>query len=283
MYNCINKLPLYGMQQRKKRDGIRKGRNCTMRRRTSIALLTLLVLLCALPALALGLEPIQITSVVKNRDGSVTMQWDNPNDGNVTLAYLPLVQQETGNGLVIENIVQGSSYTFRHLAPGYSYILAAIPGVEVDYAGLTDVSIPEPSRFDSFRFSVTDTNLTYFVPKGNTYSYNYANDFSNDKIYELMEEKEFWVRLNISLTARSSSITLPALTVVIAPNGYVVAQCIDLELKERWESFWCTMLYLNNAFEELHDYCGEIPAGKYRVRLYLDGKFVDETSFRISQ
>lgn len=96
-------------------------------------------------------------------------------------------------------------------------------------------------------------------------------------------EKQFWIRLSLSLNARSSTISLPALTVVTAPNGYVATQYSDLQFKEGWKSFWITMLYMNDAFENMAEACGRIPAGKYEVKLYVDGGFVSQSSFYIME
>ena len=248
-----------------------------------VLLMAAVLLCCLLPVAALGMEQVEITSVDVHRDGSVTVKWNNPNSGTVTVGCLPMLDTETGNKFLIEKNVTGSSYTFNILAPGVEYLLAVIPGTDTNYAGLELVTVPEPGPFDEFRLSITDTYLTYFVPKGNTYSYNYANELTNERIYELLDEKQFWVRLSLSLSARSSTISCPALTVVTAPNGYVATQYSDLQFKEGWQSFWITMLYMNDAFENMHEACGRIPAGKYKVKLYVDGGLVGQTSFTIME
>ncbi|MGN0996451.1 MAG: hypothetical protein ACI4PG_06055 [Candidatus Ventricola sp.] len=250
-------------------------------RKAWLIALTLIWMICLCPVASLALETIEITSTKTNSDGTVTIAWNNPNGGSVTVGSLVLTEGETGNKILVEQNVRGSTYTYTNLAPGMDYALLVLPGLELQYAGIDYVTVPELPKFDQFRFTVKSTDLTYFVPKGNDYSYNYAHDLSNDKIYELMSEKQFWVRMNFSLSPRSRTLTMPTLMVVIAPNGYVATDYGDMEIKSKWESYWRTMIYMNGAFEDLHAQCGEIPAGKYIVRMYMDGCFVSETSFTI--
>ena len=56
-----------------------------------------------------------------------------------------------------------------------------------------------------------------------------------------------------------------------------------MQFKEGWQSFWITMLYMNDAFENMHEAYGRIPAGKYKVKLYVDGGLVGQTSFTIME
>lgn len=253
-------------------------------RKTWILALTLALLLCLCPIVSLATEAIEITSVRSNSDGTVTIAWNNPNGGPVTVGSRVMNDSDTGNKILVEQNVTGSTYTFTDLAPGMEYALLVFPDLDLQYAGVELVTVPELPDYDGFRISVKDTNLTYFVMKGNNdYSYNYAHDLSNDRIYELLQEKQFWVRMNFNVSPRGQSVTLPTLVVVTAPNGYVLTDYSDMEVKKNWQSYWRTMIYMNGAFEDLYEACGEIPAGKYTVRLYVNHGFVSESSFTIMQ
>ena len=252
-------------------------------RKTWILALSLALLLCLCPIVSLATESIEITSVRSNSDGTVTIAWNNPNGGSVTVGSRVMNDSDTGNKILIEQNVAGSTYTFTNLAPGMEYMVLVFPDLDLQYAGIELVTVPELPDYDGFRISVKDTNLTYFVMKGNDYSYNYAHDLSNDRIYELLQEKQFWVRMNFNVSPRGHSVTLPTLVVVTAPNGYVLTDYSDMEVKKNWQSYWRTMIYMNGAFEDLYEACGEIPAGKYTVKLYVDHGFVSESSFTIMQ
>lgn len=260
----------------------KRGKAVTEMRKTWLAALAALLAVCLLPGMALALEAVEITSIQDHGDGTVTMTWDNPNHGPVTVGYLVVADEAAGNRIQVETDVYDDSYTFTTLAPGREYALLVMPEMETDYMDVGGVTVSVPPAFDDFRISVTDTNLTYFVMKGNDYSYNYAHDLSNRKILELLDEKDFWVRMNISLSARSQTITLPVLVVVTSPTDYVVAQYSEMELEKDWISFWRTMVYMNDAFADMAEQTGEIPAGKYTVEVYLDGRFLDRSSFTMT-
>lgn len=259
-----------------------RGKAVIKMRKMLLAALAALLAVCLLPGMALALKTVDITSVQDHGDGTVTMKWDNPNDGPVTVGYMVMADESAGNRIQIETDVYGRSYTFTTLAPGREYVLLVMPGMETDYMDVYDLVVSVPPAFDDFRISVTDTNLTYFVMRGDSYSYNYAHELSNRKILEMLDEKEFWVRMNISLSARSQTVTLPVLVVVTSPTDYVVAQYSEMEIKKDWTSFWRTMVYMNDAFADMVEQTGEIPAGKYTVEVYLDGQFLDRTSFTMT-
>lgn len=252
-----------------------------MMKKTWLAALAMALLVCLLPVMALALEKVEITSVTDNGDCTATMRWNNPNGGKVTVGAMAMTDDAAGNKLMIERNVTGSSFTFSTLAPEVDYLLLVCPDLELDYAGVEPFRMSEPGKFDDFHFSVKDTNLMYFVMKGNDYSYNYAHDLSNDRIEDLLDEKDFWVRMNISVSARSKDTTLSTLVVVTSPTGYVATSASDMTIEKDWISFWRTMIYMNDAFEEMIEATGEIPTGKYQVKLYVDGRLANTSSFTI--
>lgn len=247
--------------------------------RTALLVLTLLIS-CLYTSCALAVQPITITSVNNNADGSVTIGWDNPNSGTVTVGSLVMSDDAAANQIIVESEVYGSSYTFCELAPGVEYALLVMPELDINNAGIEFVTAPEMPAFDDFRLSVTDVNLTYFVPKGSSYTYNYATDLSPDEIYDLLDEKQFWVRINFRHADFNNSFTVPVLTVVTSPTGNVTTQYDDLEITKDTIGFWRTMVYMNNSFENMHEN-GGIPSGKYSVKVYVDGGYVGESSFTI--
>lgn len=247
-----------------------------------IAVLVLaLMLSCLFAVCALADDAITITSVRTNYDGTVTITWDNPNGGALTVGSLVAENEDAGNQISVEFDVYGSSYTYTNLAPGVDYMLLVFPGVDVSSAAIQTVTVPEPGNFDDFRFTIKDVNLCYFVPKGNDYTYNYAKDLSNDKIYDMLDEKQFLVRIDFRHANLSQTQTLPVLTVVTSPTGHVVTDYDYVDITAGYIGFWRTMVYMNDALSRMHDLHGEIPTGKYSVKVYLDGGYVGESSFTI--
>jgi len=245
------------------------------------SLVLLVVLMVVLPMCAMALEPVKITSTTDNGDGTVTITWDNPNSGTVTVGSLVWQNQESGNMIIPEFEVSGNTYTFNNLAPGMEYALLVMPDVELDYADMVTVRVQDVPEFDEFQFRMKDANLTYFVPTEENYSYNYTTNTNNDKIYELLDEKQFWMKIDFGHQNRSTTIVVPILTVVTSPTGFVWAVPDEVELTKNTIGFWRTMVYMNDAFQMMHDASGEIPTGEYSVKVYLKGKFVGEDTFVI--
>lgn len=250
-------------------------------RKWGVAIAIALLLSCLLTVSALATEQVQITSTHTNNDGTVTVNWNNPNSGTVTVASMVIGNESAGNTLVPEFNITGSSYTFRNLAPGMDYYLFVIPGVETNYADAAVVSIPELPDFTDFRFSILDLHLTHFIPKGSSYKYNYSEDLSPQEIYNMLDEQAFMVKIDFRHQTFNDSFTLPILTVVTSPTGYVVADAREVTISEDSYGFWQTMAYMNDAFSNMHDASGQIPTGEYSVKVYLDGGFVGESSFTI--
>lgn len=253
-----------------------------MRKRKWIAALVLAMLLVCLSAAgALALEQVKFTSMKQNDDGTVTVTWDNPNGGAVTMGSLVIGNDDAANQIVPEFDVTGNSYTFRNLAPGMDYYLLVFPGVELDYGDICMVSIPELPAFDDFRFTILDLHLTHFVPRGSNYKYNYSKDLTPQEIYNMLDDHYFMVKIDFRHQTFNKSFTLPILTVVTSPNGCVVADAREITISEDSYGLWQTMAYMNNAFAAMHDMNGKIESGEYSVKVYLDGGFVGESSFTI--
>lgn len=244
-----------------------------------LKLVALVVLVCLLPVCALALEPVKITSMNDNGDGTVTITWDNPNNGVVTVGSLAMSGLDAGNAIVPDFDITGNTYTFKNLAPGLEYGLVVMPEVELDYADLQFIEVADVPEFDDFHFVVKDANLTHFLPTESSYSYNYANDLSNEKIYDLLDERQFWVKIDFSHLSHRNSFTVPVLTVVTSPTGYVETDADEIEITANCIGFWRTMVYMNGALEAMYETSGEIPTGEYNVKVYLDGAFAGESSF----
>ena len=240
------------------------------------------MLCCILVSCALAVESISITSVVDHGNGKVTVGWNNPNGGVVTVGSLVNGSAEAGNRINIETDITGDSYTFENLAPGLDYFLMVMPGLDLDHAGIEMITVQEPPAFDDFRLTLKDSGLMYAVFKDNgSYSYNYADELSPSKIFELAQEKAFLVRLDFRHPTFSSKKTVQILTVVTSPTGYVVADYRDMDIPANCVGFWQTTAHMNDALLTMHDDLGAIPSGRYDVKVYVDGGFVGETSFKI--
>ena len=254
-----------------------------MKKPISILMVLVLTLtLCAAPLGALAAQPISITSVNVNDDASVSITWDNPNGGKVTVGSLILDDGTAGHRINAEFDVSGSSYTYRNLAPGQNYYLLVFPGTDLENAGLDIVSVPEITRkFDEFYFVLQDANLAYFDLKGDSYSYNYAKDLTNREIYDMLDAKQFLIKMDFDHITFSYDQSFHGLTVVTSPTGYVTTSALEVEISKNTTAFWQAMAYMNQSFADMYDANGEIPKGKYTVEFYMDGCFVGESYFNI--
>lgn len=253
-----------------------------MNRKWLATMLLAALLCCALATCALAYQPVEITSTTDHGNGKVTIKWNNPNGGAVTVGSLVLGSEYAGNKINIEQDVYGSSYTFEALAPGMEYYLMAMPELDLDNAGITMVTVKEPGSFDNFRLTLKESYLMYakFRSDGN-YTYNYAKDLSTKKIYSMLEEQAFLVRLDFRHPVFSSSRTLPILTVVTAPTGYVMTDYNEVKIPSNCDGFWQTTMFMNNHLATMYDNYGEIPTGRYDVKVYVDGEYLGATHFSL--
>lgn len=240
------------------------------------------LLCCMLATCALAAQPIEITSTTDHGNGKVTIQWYNPNSGAVTVGSLVLGSESAGNKINIEQDVYGNSYTYEDLAPGMDYYLLVMPELDLNNAGMTMVTVKEPGEFDDFRLTLKESYLMYakFRSDGN-YTYNYAKELSTQKIYSKLQEEAFLVRLDFRHPSFSSSRTMPILTVVTAPTGYVMTDYSELTVPSNCSGFWQTTLFMNNHLLTMHDNYGDIPTGRYDVKVYVDGRYLGETYFTL--
>lgn len=253
-----------------------------MNRKWTIAMLLAALLCCAMVSCALAAQPVEITSTVDHGDGKVTIHWNNPNGGNVTVASM-LSEAHGGNMISLETNVSGSSYTFEELAPGYEHILLAMPGFDTANAGVSVVTVKTPPEFDNFRLTLKESYLMYAVfREDGDYTYNYAKDLSPKKIQEMLEDKSFLVRLDFRHPTFSSSRTLPILTVVTSPTGYVATDYRDFRIPADCIGFWQTTLHMNGPLQAMYEENGSIPTGRYKVQVYVDGETVGETTFTLN-
>ena len=251
----------------------------TMRKIISILLA---FALCLGTTVALAAQPITITSTNINSDGSVTIRWNNPNGGKVTVGSLVMDDGQAGNRINVEFDVAGSAYTYYDLAPGREYALLVFPDVDLDNAGVEYVNLPAITRrFDEIHFEVQDANLAYFTLKNGSYSYNYAKNLTNREILNMLDEKEFWVKVDFNHVAFSYDQYFQSLTVVTSPTGYVATAAQTIEIPAYTTGFWQAMVYMNDALLNMHEANGQIPTGKYTVEVYLDGTFAGDSYFYI--
>lgn len=237
---------------------------------------------CAMISCAMAVEPLEITSTVDHGNGKVTIEWNNPNGGNVTVGSLVNGSQEAGNRINIKQDISGNSYTFEDLAPGLDYILLVMPELDINNAGLDVVTVKIPPEFDAFGLSLKESYLMYAQFKeGGGYSYNYAADLSTSKMLDLLDERAFLVRLDFRHPVFRNSRTLPILTVVTSPTGYVMTHYGELKIPKDHAGFWQTTMLMNDHLMTMYEDHGSIPTGKYRVQVYVDGASLGETSFTI--
>ena len=243
----------------------------------------LTVMMClAFAACALAAQPVTITSTVDHGDGRVTVRWNNPNSGPVTVGSLVNGSEQARNRINIETDIWGDSYTYTNLAPGLEYILLVMPELDLDYAGMDVVTVGELPEFDDFRLQISDCYLMYAVFKDDgNYSYNYAKDLTTKKMLELLHERSFLVRLDFRHKTLGDSRTYPVLTVVTAPTGYVVTDYRDITIPKNCVGFWQTTAHMNDALLTMYEDHGYVPTGRYDVKVYMGGEFVGETSFKI--
>lgn len=247
-----------------------------------LALLLLVLLL--LPVASLAADTVTITSVEDFGNCAVTVNFDNPLGGKTTLLALHEDYAVNKGGFSFGEASQyESSYTFYDLAPGETYMLYALNEDDSDSAGFYLHTVTEPMKYSSNDVRLYDVNLCYFRPDSvqGDYGYNYATKLSAGKIESMLHEEMFLIKADFRHNVFSSDFDQRILTVVRTPSGMVLTNATDTTISKDCVGFWLTVMYMNDAFNEMIESTGSIPSGRYDVEVYLEGKLLGTDSFTI--
>lgn len=219
---------------------------------------------------------LEITDVLANDDGSVTILWaDAAENGPYTVYYELLEKAPVPFGWTAAKAVNGSGIILTQLAPGTSYVFtvtnAAGNKAEHTYYAPKVVNGNEIGA----RIGVT----TQKMYESRTKTPWVASEIALDNGIE----HGLYLRMDYSMLKKTRYYAY--CLVVEAPNGFadvVTSGNVTLTYGKSTLPAW-SFIRMDDYFSYLERYYGGIPAGEYKASMYFDGKFVHSDVFNVAE
>lgn len=211
-------------------------------------------------------SPLEVTGVTQNADGTVTLAWtDEAGNAPYCVYYELLDSAPTPFGWTAADDTSETSCTFTRLVPGVSYLFtiedcrgnkaehiyyAPTPGTDTEIGARIHV---KPRTFDGNQYKTR----VYFSP--------------DKAVREGAEEYGLYVRIDYSYLKKNRTYNF--LLTIEAPGGYsevVYSGVLQLHHGRSHLPTW-GFVPVDDFFDVLDEFFGEIPSGDYIVTLYFNG------------
>lgn len=222
--------------------------------------------------------PMEITSVVQNDDGTVTVTWtDEEGNAPYSVYYELLETAPVPFGWTAAEAVEGTSVTLGRLVPGVSYVItvADCKGQTAEYTWFAPT--PETDREIGAKIRLKPMLRTGRSTKQ-------QKSFSASEIQENSETLHgLYLRLTYSTLAKTRHYGFHI--AVEAPNGFsdvIFSGTLELHHGKSAVPVW-GFIPMDDFFGLLENYYGGVPTGKYNVTIYFDGATVWSVPFTVSE
>ena len=220
---------------------------------------------------------MEITDVITNEDGSVTLMWsDAAANGPYTVYYELLECAPVPFGWTAASGIEQSAITLTQLAPGVSYVFTVM-----DAAGNQVEAVYYAPAVENGNEIGAKFRLETRYRNGRVYR---ATPFSvSEMAQETGKEYGLSIKMDYSMLVKTRYYAF-SLTVE-APNGFedvVYSGQLTLNHGKSEVAAW-GFVPLDDYFSCLERYYGGVPTGEYLVKLYFDGKYVYTQTFPVAE
>lgn len=253
---------------------------------------------CAAPAPASNRSStsrgISISTRVSVSKGDTTVSWTDSANAS---PYKVQAEYVGNSGVSQKNYTytrscSSTSYTFDDLIPGESYKITITNNNGA--SGTEIISVPGAMTFSDNGWDPSVLWVTasprYIAPNASARDAKAPQNkkFVGAKMVEKMREGyKYGLYFSIEKKGNRSikySRTYRALVAFYAPNGFVDTFC-DKYLSFTGSSNYVGIAYYcigSNFFDNLLEQCGTIPTGTYRVKVFFDGAYLNEVTFKVN-
>lgn len=227
---------------------------------------------------------IAVNKISLNDDGTLNVTWSD--SGKKSPYTLSVVQKRSNsyaddlaNGLgatVCEENISTTSGTAQLVVPGVDYWV-----VVTDKDGNSSYKAYEAGYAPRFYEFNVDISMTLKYRRNNAYKEVSAFSASDFSRYHSTTTYGAYVLMDYPQLAYARHYT--AIIAIETPKGDVIVDTFgDMDLdRGHWRYYW-NFYELDEVLNILHDTYGNVPTGNYTFSLYLDGRFVTSTQFRVS-
>ena len=252
-------------------------------------ILFLSILLTCVLVNAAAADTLQIAEAVYQNNGKVHLAWTDDAQRESYLVTSFCVEPNGGaNVQIAQEKVTGTSCDVLAL-PGTTMAFAvSVEGAEASET--TQVEIPvQPVR--DFKVSGNVQLLRSLYEKTtrmNSFSAYELKDWVSGVLSGSVDSSvdSYLLRLNFAMPMLRTARLFDVVVTMEAPNGFVVDMMYEKqsEFNDLYTRVdWCYDIPVTYAMYQVYSNLGEIPTGKYTVRMFFDGLLATTSNFTIKQ
>lgn len=258
-------------------------------RRILMAILVVLLLFpCLSTALAAGTS-VSVSGSVSYDKGTATISWSTT--GSEPSSYY-VFAQATNHGSSEQAMIRlGETATHSiqttSLAPGVQYEITVTDNV-FNILGTGTCSMPNVPDFEDGKLKNTSVKISVKNRQMNlsTQKFKDIKKLSGEEISNSFESGDFYygVKYQMRMPQLAKARGFFGTLVFESPDGFVyVDKAMDMtfdRVNNGYQTLWWEIAGVE-FFYRLKNAVGSVPAGTYTIRLYWDGMFVNETTFKV--
>ena len=252
-------------------------------------ILFLSILLTCVLVNAAAADTVQVAEAVYQNNGKVHLEWTGDTQSEAYLVTSFCVEPNGGASVQIA----------QEKVTGTSCDVLALPGTSMEFAVSVDgTETSERTRVDIPVQSLRDFKVTGNVQLLRTL-YEKTTRMNSFSAYELKEwvsgvlsgnldstSDQYLLRLNFAMPMLRMARLFDVVVTLEAPNGFVVDMMYEKqsEFNDLYTRVdWCYDIPVTYAMYQVYSNLGEIPTGKYTVRMFFDGLLATTSNFTIKQ
>ncbi|MBQ8555249.1 MAG: fibronectin type III domain-containing protein [Clostridia bacterium] len=221
---------------------------------------------------------VTIDAATNNGDGTVTLSWTDSGEGAPYTVYYELLESAPRTfGWTAATGLTDTSLTLTRLVPGVDYSFTVVDkdgrAAEIVYYA------PDPGEDTEIGTRIRVKPRSKHIRVYKTLDHFAAWKIAADNDYEY----GMTVRVNYSMLKKTRHYNFQV--VMEAPNGFkdtVYSGTLTLSHGRSYLPLW-GFVSVDDYFDLLNTYYGEIPAGDYTVALYLNGALACTDSITVSE
>ncbi len=258
-----------------------------------LALVLALALCAGCVGTAAAEDGLTLSEYVTYRSGYTTFNWTvNGNDPGKVRVYVQIIHNGTSEqSMWLVGETSGTSLTTDRCVPGKEYHVSLCDGEDYILCE-RDYLIPEAATFSdgSLKHNSVKVSIEKRSAPFNTYpeKYTVLKSFSASEMEAKLNSGTTWygMKYQMKMPQLRKPRTFFVTVVFESPDGYLhtdVATDITFDrVSNGYQTVWWNLRGAE-FFYYLLNKTGRIPTGTYRINLFWDGMWVNETTFDVSK
>ncbi len=221
----------------------------------------------------------EILSVVENSDATVTVTWKDNGKGPFDVDYVVRHSDDIeadkdvpGSYWSDASDVEGTSHVMEYFVPGCSYWI-----IVTDSTGAESVAIHQMAAAGA---SDLGMSITLRPRRDDNGTYTDLEYFSQAVLNQDHTES-YGMYFDMDYKGRSEDWKPNGMFLLTMPNGEsLVLRSGSINMFAAGSTYW-ECYNLDWAFGRMKSWYGSVPAGEYRLDVYIDGEYAASSSFKV--